>query len=121
MVRNQEAANDEAFVQTPRSECTPAMLDALTAVVCQQLRPLVARDVEAAAILREVARRHLAAPWLGELVSYASIARIAPLASNTVNGSLDRARLLDRLIAPFTSHGVPVDVRSLQSPTDPLC
>jgi len=56
----QEAANDEArppeveqaLAPAPRTDCYPAMLHAMAATVCQQLRPLVSRDDDAAAIVK---------------------------------------------------------------------
>jgi hypothetical protein len=60
LVSLQEAANDEAtapemeqiLAPAPRTYCDPVTLHAMTATVCQQLRSLVRRDVDAAAIVR---------------------------------------------------------------------
>jgi hypothetical protein len=61
VVSLREAANDEA--REPRgaplgeqvsgqAQSRPVLLHAITATVCQELRPLIARDVEAAAVLQ---------------------------------------------------------------------
>jgi hypothetical protein len=55
-----EAANDETMsphmqrvlARVPRNDCNPATLYAMATTVCQQLRSLVPRDVEVAAIVR---------------------------------------------------------------------
>src|SRR5688572_16301635 len=56
LVSFEEAANDQtmapqierALASAPRTGCHPVMLHAMTATVCEQLGPLVSRDVEAA-------------------------------------------------------------------------
>jgi hypothetical protein len=87
----QEPANDEALppeieqalAPVPRTDCDPIKLYALAATVCQQLRSLVSRDLDAAAIVK---------CWADGFVEKDEVMRLTGLAEAAYRSARERLR-----------------------------
>lgn len=97
-----DVANDEtmspqmerALAGGPRNDCNPIVLHAMTATVCQQLRPLVARDLEAAAVVR---------CWMDGFMEKHEVMRLTGLTEAAYNCSREKLR--------NTSRSLPSELR----------
>jgi hypothetical protein len=93
----QEAANDEAMAPQveqaagPAPRSRPVLLHAITATVCQELRPLLARDVEAVAVLE---------CWSDGYLEKDEILEIAGLSDVSYLCARKRLRLIAQCLAP---------------------
>lgn len=97
-----EAANDEtlspqmerAFAHARSSDCNPSTLYAMTTTVCQQLRSLVSRDVEVAAIVK---------CWADGFLEKDEVIRLAGLTDAAYRCARERLRT--------TCRGLPAELR----------